>query len=536
MKKIRLEQIIIFFIATIFTISCDREELFIDTIQNFETELKKDVKKISLDDLQSKQELNKTLQNLSRKFDINNAKSKSSNKASKIDANDGSFTILTDNIRETSTDSTRTYSFLLEKPTLSTSAFENFVIERQRDSTYNFYIYHFEANPSQKDFPYTITTSLLDNDLIVNTNFFVSLLSKGCGGGHTELVDVYGWHCECCGGGCGNHNPEWGNIGQEAVWVWDVVPCGQRTYSNPSSENWSIGDFRGTSYGGTNLHDPSSPIAIIPPTMSQQLSRLITLTSQQEVCSNKPYNKKQVEDLISYLLTNNNQNNTTANQQQAQIFGQSAIDAICNGGGVDYENEIILECPRRDMVKDSSGNCVKKPCVGDPVANVEIVSSGSSGKKGGTFGCTRTDNTICEGVSGKKYHNGLDIHAPVNQNAFAMYSGTISSIRNTFSPGEYKKDSYGNFIVITTVIDGITYNIKYNHLNTVSVIQGQRINSGDIIGLTGNTGNANSPTSEIIPHIHLQVFNSNWSQSLNPEDFLKTKFDSNHNAISNNCQ
>ena len=177
-----------------------------------------------------------------------------------------------------------------------------------------------------------------------------------------------------------------------------------------------------------------------------------------------------------------------------------------------------------------------KPCAGDPVINPEIVSSGSSGKKGGTFGCTRTANATCGGVSGKKNHNGLDIKANVNENAFAMYSGTISSIRNTFSPGQYKKSSYGNFVIITTVINGSTYNIKYNHLNSVSVTQGQTINAGDIIGLSGNTGNANPPTGTVIPHIHLQVFNSNWSQSLDPEDILTTKFDSNYNPISNNCQ
>lgn len=178
-----------------------------------------------------------------------------------------------------------------------------------------------------------------------------------------------------------------------------------------------------------------------------------------------------------------------------------------------------------------------KPCAGDPVANPEIVSSGSSGKKGGTFGCTRTANTSCGGVYGKKNHDGLDIKAGVNKSVFAMYSGTISSIRNTFSPGEYKQNSYGNFVVITTVINGVTRNIKYNPLNNVSVTQGP-INVGDIIGLTGNTGNANNPKAKVkvIPHIHLQVFNSNWSQSLDPEDYLKTKFDSNYNPISNNCQ
>ena len=164
----------------------------------------------------------------------------------------------------------------------------------------------------------------------------------------------------------------------------------------------------------------------------------------------------------------------------------------------------------------------------------EIASSGLSGKSGGTFGCTRIANTTCDGINGKKMHNGLDIKANVNENAYAMYSGTISSIRETFSPGEYKERSYGNYVVITAVIDGETRHIKYNHLNNVYVTQGQTVNVGDIIGLTGNTGNASSPT--VIPHIHLQVYNSNWTQSLDPESFLETKFDSNYNPISNNCQ
>ena len=76
------------------------------------------------------------------------------------------------------------------------------------------------------------------------------------------------------------------------------------------------------------------------------------------------------------------------------------------------------------------------------------------------------------------------------------------------------------------------------HLNNVSVAVGQKINVGDVIDLTGNTGNANNPKAKVkvIPHIHLQVFNSNWSESLDPQDFLTTKFDSDYNPISNNCK
>lgn len=185
------------------------------------------------------------------------------------------------------------------------------------------------------------------------------------------------------------------------------------------------------------------------------------------------------------------------------------------------------------MVENSSGKCVKKPCVGDPVANVEIAPS-RLGKKGGTFGCTRKDwEETCGGVKGDKYHSGLDVKAEVNTNTFSMYDGKVSDIRNSFAPGEYKRKSLGNYILVTTKINGETVFIKYNHLNEVHVKIGDRIKAGDIIGLNGNTGNA--ADDDIIPHIHLQVFNTKW-KSINPSDFLTTKFDNEFNPISHDCK
>lgn len=185
-------------------------------------------------------------------------------------------------------------------------------------------------------------------------------------------------------------------------------------------------------------------------------------------------------------------------------------------------------------VKDVNGNCVKKPCSGNPVENPAITSSGGSGKKGGTFGCTRADpNHICEGIQGQKLHDGMDISAAPNSNIYAMYTGTVIDIRNTFIPGQQKKDSFGNYVKIKSEINGQTITLKFNHLNTVSVIKGQTINVGDVMGLSGTTGNAGGKS--IIPHVHLQVYNSN-SSSINPQNFLTTKFDSNFNPINNtNC-
>lgn len=181
---------------------------------------------------------------------------------------------------------------------------------------------------------------------------------------------------------------------------------------------------------------------------------------------------------------------------------------------------------------DFSNN--KKPCIGDPVPNPEIAPSGISGKKGGTFGCTRVDVTVCKGMSGRKNHDGLDITAEIDAPLYATHSGTIFDVRNLFSSGEYKKNSYGNFIIIKTTINGKLHYVKYNHLNRVDVKKGEPVVAGNVIGLNGNTGNANPPIKPPTPHLHMQVFDSNWN-SVNPLDFIKTKFDSNFNPINPNC-
>ena len=209
-------------------------------------------------------------------------------------------------------------------------------------------------------------------------------------------------------------------------------------------------------------------------------------------------------------------------------------ESICKQEGRTY-NTITekCDCPL-GQVEDKDGNCVKKPCKGDPVANVEIASSGKSGKKGGTFGCTRKDSRVtCGGIKGDRKHSGLDVKAAINTNTFSMYDGKVSDIRNSFSPGQYKNGSLGNYILVTTRINGETVFIKYNHLNEVNVKIGDIIKAGDVIGLNGNTGNA-AIDDDIIPHIHLQVFNTQW-ESINPLDFLTTKFDNEFNPISNDC-
>ena len=187
---------------------------------------------------------------------------------------------------------------------------------------------------------------------------------------------------------------------------------------------------------------------------------------------------------------------------------------------------------------NGNGNITAKPCPGNPVKDPEIASSGVSGKKGGTYGCTRVNaHSSCHGVRGLQFHNGIDIKAAPNSKVYSMYSGKVVSIRNSFAPGQYEKNSFGNFVVVRSTINGQTVYIKFNHLNSVSVSKDQVISAGDILGLSGTTGNAGDHpgAKPIMPHIHIEVFDSSW-HTLNPQPYLTTKFDANYNAISSsNC-
>lgn len=111
-----------------------------------------------------------------------------------------------------------------------------------------------------------------------------------------------------------------------------------------------------------------------------------------------------------------------------------------------------------------------------------------------------------------------------------MHSGTVVGRRNSLDPGKYDEyRTWGNYGIIECVLDGEVIRFRYAHLNAVSVSNGSSIYAGQKIGLTGNTGNAQTKGDIIvIPHVHVQarkVVNGQ-QVKINPNDYMATKFNS----------
>ena len=97
------------------------------------------------------------------------------------------------------------------------------------------------------------------------------------------------------------------------------------------------------------------------------------------------------------------------------------------------------------------------------------------------------------------WHNGLDLRAK-NEPAYSMMEGIVEKVGYDNRSGNYVTLKHGN------------YHVSYCHLSSVIVGKGERVFSGTIVGVTGNTGRSTGC------HLHLTCKKN--GESFNPTILL----------------
>ena len=91
-------------------------------------------------------------------------------------------------------------------------------------------------------------------------------------------------------------------------------------------------------------------------------------------------------------------------------------------------------------------------------------------------------------LGGYRFHAGIDLAAAMGTAIFATSSGTVATA-----------GWCGGYGICVTLDHGNGYFTLYGHLSRVDVAPGQRIGSGQELGLVGSTGNSTGP------HLHYEV-------------------------------
>ena len=98
----------------------------------------------------------------------------------------------------------------------------------------------------------------------------------------------------------------------------------------------------------------------------------------------------------------------------------------------------------------------------------------------------------CGGCS--TFHNGVDFTPGADAAIFAIADGVVTGREDGTS-------EYGNFVTITSKINGHSVTSTYAHMTRSSspIVLGQAIQVGDFVGLVGMTGEATGP------HLHFEI-------------------------------
>ncbi len=117
--------------------------------------------------------------------------------------------------------------------------------------------------------------------------------------------------------------------------------------------------------------------------------------------------------------------------------------------------------------------------------------------------------------SSGSYHGGTDFPVSLNTPVYSSCDGEVVAVTTLInSNGNYY--SYGKFIKIRATVNGETVYMRYCHLNSFAVSEGQRVRAGQLIAYSGSTGNSSGP------HLHYEVRNANdtYNPNLNPRNYL----------------
>jgi murein DD-endopeptidase MepM/ murein hydrolase activator NlpD/SH3-like domain-containing protein len=93
---------------------------------------------------------------------------------------------------------------------------------------------------------------------------------------------------------------------------------------------------------------------------------------------------------------------------------------------------------------------------------------------------------------GARHHEGIDIFAPRNTAAVAAANGVVTRVT---------ENTLGGKVVFLSPA-GKDYSLYYAHLDKQLVEPGQTLQTGDTVGLVGNTGNARTTS----PHLHFGIY------------------------------
>jgi len=116
----------------------------------------------------------------------------------------------------------------------------------------------------------------------------------------------------------------------------------------------------------------------------------------------------------------------------------------------------------------------------------------------------------------RKFHAGIDLGLVTGTPIHASASGVVSKVQTGCTVGRYScGGGWGNHVFVDHMVEGKRYTTNYAHLSSVNVKLGQKVEGGQMIGKSGNTGSSTGP------HLHFEIHEGGYRNPVDPMKYLK---------------
>lgn len=132
----------------------------------------------------------------------------------------------------------------------------------------------------------------------------------------------------------------------------------------------------------------------------------------------------------------------------------------------------------------------------NPLKTCKLRTHGLASAKGAMFGMTRTNKN-----GSPRAHQGIDLATDEGYKLYAVENGTVVGVN-------LGNDGYGYTITLKLDTDNDLNGrfAFYSHCDRIDVVVGDKVKVGDVIGLSGDTGNAKGMTSVAKGgHLHFEL-------------------------------
>jgi murein DD-endopeptidase MepM/ murein hydrolase activator NlpD len=110
----------------------------------------------------------------------------------------------------------------------------------------------------------------------------------------------------------------------------------------------------------------------------------------------------------------------------------------------------------------------------------------------------------------RQFHDGIDyVSDSGDQSVFSIFDGTVTYDFDDYDEARRWTDNHqsgGNMIIVKYKLAGADYYVRYLHLISNVVKNGQNVKSGQILGTYGDVGYSFGA------HVHVDVYDYRWKK------------------------